>query len=448
MNTRRHFLQNASAVAIGFAGLRCLSAYANQKENLTVPGYGPLLPDREKVLDLPKGFNYRIIGRAGQTMDDGFTLPLSPDGMATFPGPDGLTLLVRNHEVNAGTGAKGGAFGSGNRRLTDEVRKNMYDPGKAAPALGGTSTVVYDTKKQKVVRQFLSLAGTLRNCAGGPTPWNSWVTCEETVEKAGRLCSVDHGWCFEVPATAQPKLAKAVPLKAMGRFNHEAVAVDPKTGYVYETEDRHDGLIYRFLPKVPGKLAQGGKLQALAATKKKSLDTRNWKETAVRLGEKIEVKWIDMDDVESPKDDLRKRGFTAGAARFARGEGMWYGNDAIYFACTNGGKKNHGQVWKLKDEKLELFAEPNDKDVVDNCDNLTVAPWGDVILCEDGGGKQFLVGVTPEGRFYKLAKNSSGGSELAGATFSPDGSTLFVNIQHKGLTLAITGPWEENRRES
>ena len=446
MKTRRHFLQQASAVTIGFAGLKSFSAHAQNRSARMVPGYGELQADPADVIDLPKGFSYKIIGKAGEKMDDGLNLPGAPDGMATFKGPNGHTLLVRNHEMNAGTGAKGGAFGSGNKNLTDKLRKSMYDAGKAAPSLGGTSTVVYDTKNQKVVRQFLSLAGTLRNCAGGPTPWDTWVTCEESVEKAGRLCAKDHGWCFEVPATDKPKLADPVPLKAMGRFNHEAIAVDPDTGYVYETEDRHDGLIYRFIPKVPGKLTKGGKLQALVVSGKKSLDTRNWDKTAIGLGEKVRVEWLDMDDVESPKDDLRARGFAAGAARFARGEGMWYGNDAIYFACTNGGRKKCGQVWKLRKDQLELFAEPNDKDVVDNCDNLTVAPWGDVILCEDGGGKQFLVGVTPEGHFYKLALNSSGGSELAGATFSPDGSTLFVNVQHRGLTLAITGPWDKRRK--
>ena len=448
MQNRRHFLHEASAIALGFAGLGHLSARAQEKNNLLVHGYGPLQKDPKRVLELPKGFSYQIVGRSGEKMDDGFFVPAAPDGMAAFPGPNGLTLLVRNHEVSPGVGAGSGPFGSRNALLTDELRKTMYDPGRSGPPLGGTTTLVYDTKKQKKVRQFLSLAGSLRNCAGGPTPWNSWVTCEETVEKAGRFCAEDHGWCFEVPATSQPKLADSVPLKAMGRFNHEAVAVDPKTGYVYETEDRHDSLIYRFLPDEPGKLVKGGKLQALVVVDKKSLDTRNWTGQEVSLRDKMKVKWIEMKDVHSPKDDLRQRGFAAGAARFARGEGMWYGNGSIYFACTNGGKRKHGQVFKLTDDELELFAEPNDKDIVDNCDNLTVAPWGDLILCEDGGGEQFLVGITPQGRFFKLARNAGGNSEFAGATFSPDGSTLFVNIQRPGITLAITGPWASARRGS
>ena len=127
---------------------------------------------------------------------------------------------------------------------------------------------------------------------------------------------------------------------------------------------------------------------------------------------------------------------------------MWYAEGSIYFACTNGGKKKYGQVFNLTNDELELFAEPNDKDIVDNCDNLTVAPWGDLILCEDGGGEQFLVGITPQGRFFKLARNAGGNSEFAGATFSPDGSTLFVNIQRPGITLAIRGPWASAKRDN
>ena len=162
--------------------------------------------------------------------------------------------------------------------------------------------------------------------------------------------------------------------------------------------------------------------------------------------------WIDVDHVEAPDDDLRNRGFNAGAARFARGEGIWYGNGEFYFACTNGGEAKIGQIWKYiptaaegdDDEpgNLQLFLEPNDGELVENADNLTIAPWGDLILCEDRAGPVIrLVGVTTSGNIYPFAMTHLH-SEFAGATFSPDGSTLFVNIQGAGLTLAITGPWQ------
>ena len=447
MDTRRQFLRNSTVIAIGFGGLQTLSARLEQKNSLRTEGYGPLLPDKAKVLELPKGFSYKIISKAGEKMDDGLILPDKPDGMAAFPGPNDTTILIRNHEINPAVNPSLGAFGKQNALLTDIIRAKMYDAdtklkeGSTLACLGGTSTMVYDTKNQMVVRQFLSLTGTLRNCAGGLTPWGSWITCEESTDRTSKTLAQDHGYNFEVPVTAEPTLTKAVPLKAMGRFNHEAVAVDPKTGIVYETEDRGDGLIYRFIPKVKGQLAKGGKLQALAVADLPSLDTRNWEKQSVEVGVKLSVKWLDMDDVESPKDDLRQRGFNKGAAQFARGEGIWYSRDSIYFACTNGGKKKNGQVWRLTGDTLELFAEPNDEALCDNCDNLTVAPWGDLILCEDGGAEQFLIGITPEGKFFKLARNAKSNSEFAGACFSPDGTTLFVNIQHAGFTLAVTGPW-------
>ena len=152
------------------------------------------------------------------------------------------------------------------------------------------------------------------------------------------------------------------------------------------------------------------------------------------------------------------RGHAMGAALFARGEGMWYGLDAIFFACTNGGSAKKGQVWRYrpspyegteKEEKapggLDLYVEPNDGELVDNADNLTVSPWGDVVLCEDGSGEQFVRGVTPDGKVYSLAYNALNDSEFAGAVFSPDGRALFLNIQRPGITLAITGPWDRSR---
>jgi uncharacterized protein len=470
VTSRRKFLATASAVTLGFHGLRSvIAAGHNALTSGTQAGYGELLPDPHKILDLPAGFTFRVFSRTGERMDDGLRVPGSHDGMAAFSGPAGKTILVRNHELTPGD--RGGSpFGEDNELLSRLGPSKLYDFGKGVvPGLGGTTTLVYDTSSRKLERQHLSLAGTIRNCAGGPTPWGSWITCEETVMRAGEHGGLekDHGYNFEVPASATG-LVDPVPLTAMGRFNHEAVAVDPRSGIVYQTEDRPDGLLYRYIPKVPGNLAAGGGLQALAIADAPSADTRNWPAEQVTastspgfttpkgfpIGQPMAVRWIDMEQIDSPADDLRYRGHTAGAARFARGEGMWYGRDAIYFACTNGGRKQKGQVFRYipspfegtprADETpgtLELFVEPNDTRLVENADNLTVAPWGDLILAEDGGDRKRLIGVTADGHLYQLALNAFNSSEFAGVTFAPDGSTLFVNIQNPGWTIAITGPW-------
>ena len=452
--SRRRFLKSATALSLGFAGLHRHLAWGDPT---AANRFGPLVPDPESVLDLPEGFGYRILSQVGDPMDDGLLVPGKADGMAAFPGPKDRTLLVRNHESKPNE-YWASPFGEKNELIKTIPQEAIYDRGHgAAPHLGGTTTLVYNHQTKAVEREFLSLAGTSTNCAGGPTPWNSWITCEETLNLAGDTIERDHGYNFEVPATADIRRADPVPLKAMGRFKHEAIAVDPRTGIVYETEDQVDSLIYRFIPDQPGKLAAGGRLQALVVIDQPSLDTRNWEQTLVHRGEQLTIRWIGMDEIDSPHDDLRPRGFAAGAARFARGEGMWQGHDAIYFTCTEGGADRRCQIFRYRPSPhegtpmeaqtpgtLELFIEPNDEDIIDKADNVTVSPFGDLIVCEDGGGGNNLVGVTPAGAIYRFAHNAMSDSEFAGATFSPDGQVLFVNLQHPGTTLAIYGPWNRS----
>lgn len=464
MNTsRRHFIRSSALYSIGFLGLRHLSTgqSLSGSQHLaagSVHGYGPLQADPAKIFDLPKGFRYRVIARQGEAMQDGLIRPGDPDGMAAFPMADGRIGLICNHELSHDETAKG-AFGPNNEKFLGDFRERCYDVGQEmTPQLGGTTTLIYNPQRERTELQYLSLAGTDRNCAGGPTPWNTWITCEETNLRPDAIVAKDHGYNFEVPLSTRIGAVEPVPLKAMGRFRHEAVAVDPETGIVYQTEDMSDGLIYRFIPDQPGALHKGGRLQALALLDEPARDTRNWPDlSAPRFPEGVPqaVTWIDIEDVESPNDDLRQQGFAKGAARFARGEGMWAGDGEFYFACTNGGQRREGQIFRYvpspregrADEdsqpgQLDLFVESSNPDLLRNCDNLTVAPNGHLIVCEDADQPCRLVGVSPDGELYTIGANHYTGSELAGACFSPDGKILFLNLQGNGLTLAITGPWD------
>ena len=438
--TRRHFLWATGAATAAFCGFR--SYVEGGRPDLRAKGFGDLVDDPKGVLNLPPGFRYDVISCTGEAMDDGFVVPGGHDGMAAFPGPAGKTILVRNHELDADD-FRLSAFGRGNSLLAKHGPIPLYDPGRGAkPGLGGTTTLVYDTKLRKLERHFLSLAGTWLNCSGGPTPWGSWISCEETVQRAVGPIEKDHGYAFEVPARAEIGVTEPVPLVAMGRFRREAVAVDPKSGTVYQTEDHFAGLLYRFLPKEPGRLSKGGRLQALKLRDRAPRTSNRSDDPPIHVREPMEVEWIDLEDVESPRTDLASQGFAKGAAIFDRNEGILHAHDAVYFCATGGGAKAKGQVWRYAEDRLELFIEPNQPAVLDNGDNLTVAPWGDLILCEDGPGTNRIVGVTREGRLYTLAMNVLNLSELAGTTFSPDGSTLFVNLQRPGMTLAISGPFD------
>jgi hypothetical protein len=460
--SRRQFLKEAARVAVGFGGLRLLSGCEKPPAKVST--------DPKKIFNLAEGFEYQVLTKTGQEMDDGLLTPGAHDGMAAFPFGDGKTLLICNHELTPES-TNDGAFGKKNERLSKLDPRLLYDYGKGkSPGLGGTTSLIYDTRTRKVERHWLSLAGTHRNCAGGPTPWASWITCEETTTTRGGDIERDHGYNFEVPADALSAPAAPIPLKAMGRFNHEAVAVDPDSLIVYQTEDRDNGQIYRYIPHKRGQLLAGGRLQALRLRDKRGADTRNWymAKPTFYMDQLHDVEWVDLEEVESPEDDLRLQGYYGkGTARFARGEGMWYGVEqrsgkgAIYFACTSGGRNRKGQIWRyypsryegMSDEerepgKLELFVEPDNGRVIENCDNITFSPWGDVIVCEDQDGRsmtpeQNLLGISPQGIVYRIGTNALNDSELAGACFSPDGGTLFVNIQRPGITLAIWGPWKE-----
>ncbi|MDJ0714633.1 MAG: DUF839 domain-containing protein [Prochloraceae cyanobacterium] len=425
--SRRNFLTLASTSAastILALPLKNFYARAAAGKTTSVEGFGALKPDPKGILDLPAGFQYRAFSRTGDIMSDGHPVPKDHDGMAAFPGSEGTTILVRNHEISPNE--KPAIIAPDNKK---------YDRFGS----GGTTTLIIG-KDRQLIKDYASLAGTVRNCSGGPTPWGSWISCEEDVSTPNgpKKVARKHGYNFEVPATAE-SLVDPVPLVGMGRFNHEAIAVDPKTGYVYQTEDREDSCIYRFRPRQKGNLKAGGILEALVIKGMSKVNTsKNFP-----FSETKAVEWVKLEDVNPQRDSLRYEAQSKKAAIFKRGEGMCYSNGAIYWTCTSGGKAGKGQVFRynLAAETVELFVESPGAKILDNPDNLTVSSFGDLFLSEDGWGEQFIVGVNRDGKCYKFARNALNNSEFAGICFSPDGQTMFVNIQRPGITLAIWGSW-------
>lgn len=449
---RRSFIRGAGFTATGLLAFQGFARRADLLHAFAQPGavgYGPLRPavttnTGETFLALPPDFQYTVFGKTGTIMFDGRRTPPAHDGMAAFQVGKELRL-VRNHEINNYVGNREAALGP-----------KPYDP----LAGGGTTTSIINPQTREVVKDFVSLSGTLVNCAGGPTPWGSWISCEETVLGPTRIktseggerggFSMPHGYCFEVSAASNGEV-QAVPLKQMGRFVHEAVAVDRPSGIVYLTEDMATAGFYRFVPRKRTRLAVGGRLQMLAVAGRPNFDTRSRQIQGLALP----ATWVDIGNPDPPEAELDnlavyKQGFAAGGATFRRLEGCLAGNGKIYFTSTSGGDLHLGQVWEYtpstKDRGwLTLLFEVTDPTILHMPDNLCLAEKDRLIICEDNGVANHLRILTPKGQIIDFARNIVPGfetREFAGVTFSPDGQTLFVNIQAPGVTMAIWGPWD------
>ncbi len=452
----------SGGLAIACSGLaRRAQAFTSSGEiaSLRSPGFGELVPTAtrntgETFLALPRGFEYNVIGKAGGQMSDGRITPTRHDGMWTFKVGNELRI-VRNHEVTGGRIPRpGSAIGT----------NNHYDE----TAGGGTTTLIVDQKTGLIKRDFVSLSGTLVNCSGGPTPWGSWITCEETsvgpqvrtLQNGTKIGGFPkpHGYCFEVPASANSAVP-AVPLKAMGRFEHETIAVDRRTGIVYMTEDFNPCGFYRYIPTKKKRLVEGGTLQMLVIKGKPGYDTRS----GPKQGTSFLAEWVTIDDPDPRSVDVDpsavfKQGKAKGGATFARLEGSCADrNGDIYFDSTSGGDKKGGQIWRYSDDgrnggQLTLLFESPDRDLLDMPDNLCVRPKSrQLFICEDsdypgddGKPENFIRILGPDGRIADFAKNVSNlpATEFAGSTFSPDGKLFFVNLQVVGATFAIWGDWD------
>jgi len=439
-------------------------AAAQALQQSVFAGYGPLVPDPNPrpIIDLPPGFQYRILIERGDHLSNGDAWPSQADGMAPFALPGGRTLLVVNHE---------NAYRGEANRVPVELA-DVYD----REAAGGTTALIV-RPDLSLEHSYATSAGTVRNCAGGLTPWGTWLTCEETEHVPGSpnsAATLRHGYTFEVlpygPAGAYPQQLR---LPALGRFNKEAAVVDPGSGIVYQTEDNAQGLLYRFVPNTQwprgfGSYLAGGRLEAMRI---EQLD-RTW--AGVPGRRPFRVGWVPIDDPDAIEVPTRVQGVLKGAHVFSRGEGMWWSGLGFVFTCTSGGLEEGGQVWRFVPSSgmIELLYEVSDRNEMESPDNITVHPGsGDVYVCEDGPGTDFIRVVTAEGRAFPFGrvamttedprqKGLSGitdtvgevrGSppdgrmdgEDAGACFSADGRVLFFNIQAPSMTIAVTGPFRQ-----
>jgi len=481
MINRRRFLSDNFSAVTSFGVGAALSGLGNRLAKGESPAKKARLIEVADestglpLLRLPEGFRYLSFGWAGDQMSDGMVTPAAHDGMGVVRSDGDVVTLVRNHEI------------SHDGKCIPQRNGLPFD----ARARAGCTSLRFDTTKGQWLDDWVSLTGTSRNCAGGVTPWGTWLTCEETVlgpgdrdpYKDNRLRSFrqTHGWIFEVdpapvggPDSVEQNNRVPRPIPAMGRFVHEAVAIDRQTGIVYETEDRGTAGFYRFVPTKYGDLSAGGVLEICEVVGQPDL------RGGFVNGTEFDVRWHpipdptlahtpgtrDVDATPAKLGDelgVFQQGKALGGSTFSRLEGCWFGDGLVYFDATNGGEARAGQIWQYdpRREKLTLLFESPDKPTLNMPDNLCVSPRGGIVLCEDNdyGANEYphrVFGLSQAGQLRLLAENNCRldgqrngfrgdfrGKEWAGATFSPDGKWLFLNMQSPGITLAITGPWQD-----
>lgn len=335
---------------------------------------------------LPRGFSARIIARSGEVVVPGgmFTWHPAPDGGAVFPDVDGGWIYVSNSEMSDGRGGVGA------------IRFHFTG---------------------EIIDAYSILDNTNRNCAGGPTPWNTWLSCEEIPE--------GHVWECDPYGINAPR-----ELPALGTFNHEAVAVDPAFFQLYMTEDMPDGCFYRFTPaSVVGGVP----------------DLDNGVLEVARLDVNNRVSWHRVNDPSGATTPTRYQ--YENSTTFSGGEGAWYSDRIVYFTT-----KYDNRVWAydIDNEIMTVIYDDDDyaEPSLTGVDNVTVSQAGTIYVAEDGGNME-IVAITPEQKIYPVMRLiGHEKSEVTGPAFDMTGTRLYFSSQrgeggtsHDGITYEITGPF-------